>query len=78
MKKKLIQSDPAVMRGKPVITGTRITVELILAKMAAGESINQILRSYPHLTQEGVYAALDYAAQALASEVSLPVPKKAA
>ena len=61
----LIQSDPDVMMGKPVIAGTRITVELILEKLAAGEAIEQILESHPRLTREAVSAALAYAAQAV-------------
>ncbi len=74
MDTNLIQSDPSVMMGKPVVAGTRITVELILEKLAAGESVEQILESHPRLTKEGVLAALAYAAQAISS---LP-PKKAA
>lgn len=74
----LIHSDPAVMTGKPVITGTRITVELILEKLAAGESIEQILDSYPRLTKEAVLAALDFAAKALKADVVYPVPEKVA
>jgi uncharacterized protein (DUF433 family) len=42
MKANLINSDPSVMMGKPVITGTRITVESILEKLAAGETVEQI------------------------------------
>ena len=61
----LIQSDPDVMMGKPVVAGTRITVELILEKLAAGEAIEQILESHPRLTREAVSAALAYAAQAV-------------
>jgi uncharacterized protein (DUF433 family) len=57
----LIQSDSSKIMGKPVIAGTRITVELILEKLAAGESIEQILDSHPRLTREGVFAALDFA-----------------
>ena len=49
------------MMGNPVITGTRITVELILEKLAAGESIEQILKAHPRLTREAVRAALAYA-----------------
>ena len=64
MKAELIQSDPTVMMGKPVVAGTRITVELILEKLSAGETIDQILEAYPRLTREGVLAALDFAAQA--------------
>lgn len=59
MDKQLIQSDPSIMMGKPVINGTRITVELILEKLAAGETIEQILDAHPRLTREAVLAALD-------------------
>lgn len=62
MEKKLIVSDPSIMMGKPVIAGTRITVELILEKLAAGETIEQILEAHPRLTSEGVQAALAFAA----------------
>ena len=65
MKAELIQSDPAVMMGKPIVAGTRITVELILEKLSTGETIDQILEAHPRLTREGVLAALSFAAQAL-------------
>ena len=65
MPESLIQVDPDVMLGKPVIAGTRITVELILEKMAAGETIGQILEEYPQLTREGILAALGYASDAM-------------
>jgi uncharacterized protein (DUF433 family) len=58
MRKPAIQSDPAIMMGKPVIAGTRITVELILEKLAAGEPIDQILEAHPRLTREDIQAAL--------------------
>jgi len=45
-----IVSDPAVMMGKPVVVGTRITVELILEKLAAGERVEQVLEAHPRLT----------------------------
>ena len=61
MENQLIQSDPSIMMGKPVIAGTRITVELILEKLAAGESVEQILGAHPRLTKEAVLAALDFA-----------------
>ena len=51
---KLIQSDPSIMMGKPVIAGTRITVELILKKLAAGETVEQLLGAHPRLTKEGI------------------------
>jgi len=74
MDTNLIQSDPAVMMGKPVVAGTRITVELILEKLAAGETVEQILESHPRLTKESISAALAYAAQAVRDLA----PKKAA
>lgn len=61
----LIQTDPAVMMGKPVIVGTRITVELILERLAAGETAEQLLEAHPRLTREGILAALAYAAETL-------------
>lgn len=60
MPTQLILSDPAVMMGKPVVAGTRITVELILEKLAAGETIEQILEAHPRLTRQGVQAALAF------------------
>ena len=65
MDDELIQSDPAVMMGKPVVAGTRITVESILEKLAAGETKDQILEVHPRLTREGVLAALSFAVRAL-------------
>ena len=60
MDTKLIQSDPSIMMGKPVIAGTRITVELILEQLAAGETVEQLLEAHPRLTKEGIQAALCY------------------
>ena len=60
MSEELIQSDPAAMMGKPVVAGTRITVELILDKLAAGETIEQLLQAHPRLTPEGIKAALAF------------------
>ena len=70
--KELIQSDPLVMMGKPVIAGTRITVELILEKLAAGETMEQILEAHPRLTREAIQAALAFAASALHADVVYP------
>ncbi|CAN5560358.1 hypothetical protein BH18ACI1_BH18ACI1_18670 [soil metagenome] len=65
MEMNLIETNPAVMMGKPVITGTRITVELILKKLAAGETVEQILDAHPRLTRQAISAALLYAIQNL-------------
>ena len=75
MEKPLITSDPAVMMGKPVVAGTRITVELILEKLAAGESVEQILSAHPQLSEEAIRAALAFAAEALKADVVYPVEK---
>ena len=56
-----IVSDPSVMMGKPVIVGTRITVELILEKLAAGETVEDLLEAHPRLTREAIHAALAFA-----------------
>ena len=69
----LIVSDPAVMMGKPVVAGTRITVELILEKLAAGETVEQLLAAHPHLTPEAIRAALKFAAEALRADVVYPI-----
>lgn len=78
MENQIIQSDPAIMMGKPVIAGTRITVEYILEKLASGETMDQILSSHPRLTRENILAALAFAAQALRSDVIYPIPEQAA
>jgi uncharacterized protein (DUF433 family) len=78
MNEHMIQSHPSVMMGKPVIAGTRITVELILEKLAAGETIEQILEAHRRLTREGIYAALDFAATALKADVEYPTTERAA
>lgn len=77
MQKKLIVSDPAVMMGKPAIVGTRITVELILDKLAAGETIEQILDAHPRITREAIQAALAFAAESLRDEVVYPIREAA-
>lgn len=73
MQKRLIVSDPTVMMGKPVIAGTRITVELVLEKLAAGETVEQILEAHPLLTREAVQAALAFAAEVLRADVVYPI-----
>ncbi|NPV01495.1 MAG: DUF433 domain-containing protein [Brevinematales bacterium] len=68
-----IISDPGVMMGKPVIKGTRITVELILEKMSAGETIEQIISEHPRLNKDAVLAALEFAAEVMKADVIYPV-----
>lgn len=71
MKTMRIAADPAIMMGKPCIKGTRITVELILRKLAAGWSFTDVLDSYPQLTEEDLRAALDFGADFLEHETVL-------
>ena len=73
MPRALIESNPSIMMGKPVVAGTRVTVETILEKLAAGETLDEILEAHPRLTPEAVRAALAFAAQALRADVVYPV-----
>jgi uncharacterized protein (DUF433 family) len=73
MTDQLIHSDPNVMMGKPVVAGTRITVELILEKLGAGETVEQLLQAHPRLTREGIQAALSFAAKSLKADVVYPL-----
>lgn len=78
MERKLlerIEVNPKILAGKPVIKGTRISVELILRMLSQGISEEEILEEYPHLTKEDIKAALAYAAEALAVEEVLPLVK---
>ena len=63
-----IEVNPKVMMGKPVIRGTRITVELILRKLSEGATLTDLLDAYPRLTREDIQAAIGYAADTLAHE----------
>ena len=78
MAQGLIEIKADVMLGKPVIAGTRITVELILEKLAAGETIEQVVVAHPRLTREHVLAALDFAAHALKGDHVYPLEPTAA
>ncbi len=71
----IIVSEPTVMLGKPIIAGTRITVELILELLSGGATIDDILSDYPHLTRANVEAVLAFAADALQSDRVYPLVK---
>ena len=64
-----IEINPEVMMGKPVILGTRITVELILRRLSEGATEADLIDAYPRLTPEDIHAALKYAADVVAHEV---------
>jgi len=63
-----IEMRPDVMVGKPVIRGTRVTVELVLRKLAEGSTIEDLLDGYPRITREDVHVAIQFAADTLAHE----------
>ena len=63
-----IESNPDVMLGKPVIKGSRITVELIIQKLSQGATHQQLLEAYPSLTPEDIFAALAYASEVISNE----------
>jgi uncharacterized protein (DUF433 family) len=64
-----IVSNPAILGGKPIVRGTRISVELILEWIASGATRDDILRKHPHLSAADVEQALAYAASAVRNEV---------
>jgi uncharacterized protein (DUF433 family) len=63
-----IEINPKIMLGKPVIRGTRVTVELILRKLGEGATENDLLEAYPHLTGDDIRATIRYAASVVAHE----------
>lgn len=69
----VIEVNPKVMLGKPVVKGTRITVELILEELSAGKTINDLLAAHPRLTETSIRAALAFAADALKGEKVYPI-----
>lgn len=80
MKKNILGKivvDTRVMAGKPVVKGTRITVEAIIERLAAGMTIDEILDDFPNLKKEDILAALEYSAEILRGEKIIPVFLKA-
>ena len=63
-----IEMNPKVMMGKPVIRGTRVTVELILRKLSEGATEEDLFDAYPRITREDIYAAMRYAADTVSHE----------
>jgi uncharacterized protein (DUF433 family) len=68
----LIESNPDVMMGKPVIAGTRITVELVREELAAGATVEDLRQAHPELSPESIRAALLSSAEAVRVEISRP------
>jgi len=71
----LVESNPEILAGKPVIKGTRISVEFILEKLAEGESVQDILEAHPRLTVDSIRAAIAFAAANLKSDFVYPIRK---
>ena len=65
--------DPAILRGKPVIKGTRLAVSFIVSLVAENWTHEEILRNYPQLSAEDIHAALQYAAETLNAEQVYPL-----
>ncbi len=63
-----IEVNPKIMLGKPVIKGTRLTVEMVLEEMSAGKTVKDLLAAHPRLSKEGIYAVLAFAADSLKGE----------
>lgn len=72
-----IVSDPAVLGGKPVVKGTRISVEFLMELFASGGTRADVLKSYPHLAAEDVEEALGYAADVLKHDRVIPLEQRA-
>ncbi len=68
-----IVSDPAILGGKPVVKGTRISVEFLLELFASGATRHEVLQAYPHLTSEDIEEALRYAADVLKHDRVIPL-----
>lgn len=68
-----ITADPDIMLGKPIIKGTRITVEIILRKLSDGMTMEELLEAYPSLTKEDILAALSYSADVISEEEMIAV-----
>jgi len=66
--KKRIEINPNILVGKPIIKGTRISVEFILELLASGWDTEQILKNYPQLTKEDILAAVEYSLEILKEE----------
>lgn len=71
-----IDRDPDILSGKPIIKGTRISVEFILNLLSSGWSYEEVLESYPHLTRESILAALEYAWKLVDQETGAPISSR--
>jgi len=70
-----IASGPAVIMGKPVVEGTRVTVETNFEELGASQTIEEVLETPPRLTREGGLVAIRFGAEVLRADVAYPTPK---
>jgi uncharacterized protein (DUF433 family) len=68
-----IESNPNILYGKPVIKGTRISVELVLERMSDGQNFQEIIQNYPDLKEDDLFACLAYAASMIRNDVTIPL-----
>jgi uncharacterized protein (DUF433 family) len=69
--KSSITIDPNICNGKPIIAGTRISVQTVMEFLAAGDSIEEILEEYPSLSREDIYACLQFATKLMANHYEI-------
>jgi uncharacterized protein (DUF433 family) len=69
--KNYIERSPDILMGKPVIKGTRISVELIMRKLAEGYTVEDLLKSYPHISKTQIQAVFEYTADMIANEITM-------
>lgn len=67
--KSHIESNPNILFGKPVISKTRISVDLILEKLASGDTIEDILEAFPNINKNDIFACLQFASESIKNEV---------
>ena len=70
--KPFIETNPDILAGKPVVRGTRLSVQFLLSLFAEGWSVEQVLENYPQLTPEALRAVFAFAAEALKDEMFYP------
>ena len=68
-----IELNPKILVGKPVVRGTRLSVELVIERLADGWTVEELVEQYPRLTREDVLACLRYASKCLALEMAYPI-----
>ncbi|MCU0599067.1 MAG: DUF433 domain-containing protein [Desulfobacterales bacterium] len=76
--REYIHSNPEILLGKPVVKGTRLSVEFIIGLFAQGWTENQVLENYPTMTKEALRAVFAFATECMREESLYPIPVKAA